>query len=201
MLLESVKHNFPYVNAPFQKQVSYLYNVLKIIQYQPDLRVNILQVSIDKLLLLDVNSPREEILQFEENTNSLLYDMEIEEEKEIVKSMKHPVANTLDVMMDIMFNFVKNECFVDGKLNRDKCVELYKDLLVIFEAVILPTHECHHVQFIIFYICSFDQSLGNDFLKFLWRNIVTPSVSPVIRQACVSYITSLLARAEYLSLG
>lgn len=202
IFLKSIKHNFPYFNTATYKQVSFLYNVLKIIQYQADLRIHILQIVIDKLLLLDVHSSREDILEYEQNREDLLYEMEIDGGEEADKtSMKHPVANTLDLMMDILFKFIKNECFIDGKLIKTRCVELFNDLMVTFESVILPTHDCHHIQFIIFYICSFDSSLVNIFLKGLWKSVILPNVSPVIRQAAIGYVSSFLARADYLPLG
>lgn len=176
--------------------------MLKVIQYQADLRINILQIAVDKLLLMDVHSPREEILQYEENSDDIMYEIEVDQiEKTDKDAMKHPVANTLDLMMDVMFHFIKSECFVDGKFTKSKSMELYNDLMIVFENVILPTHDCHHVQYLMFYICSFDPSIANDFLKFLWRNVVLPNVSPVIRQTAVSYVSSFLARADYLAVG
>ena len=182
--------------------MAYLYNILKIIQYQSDLRINILQIAFNKLILLDVNSPREDILQYEESSDGILYDEEEEEENNSKPKMKHPIANALDLMMNVLFKFIKRECFSSNeKFNKQKCVELYNDLLIVFENVILPTHQCHHIQFVMFYICSFDTNVASDFLKFLWKIVTLPNISPVIRQTAVGYISSFLARAGFLSLG
>lgn len=33
--------------------------------------------------------------------------------------------------------------------------DLYRDLMSVFDKLVLPTHASSHVQFILFYLCSF----------------------------------------------
>lgn len=42
-----------------------------------------------------------------------------------------------------------------GSLHVERTKELYRDLLSIFDKLILPTHASCHVQYILFYLCSF----------------------------------------------
>ena len=42
-----------------------------------------------------------------------------------------------------------------GCLHVERTKELYKDLLSVFDKLILPTHASCHVQYTIFYLCSF----------------------------------------------
>lgn len=82
--------------------------------------------------------------------------------------MQHPIAETIDVCMEKLFAFVTDQYSqpidqissvmipVDKrKLTPD---QLYKILLKAFELYVLPTHKTVHVQFVMFYICSFKVS-------------------------------------------
>lgn len=44
---------------------------------------------------------------------------------------------------------------VSGLFHADRTKELYKDLLSVFDKLILPTHASCHVQYTLFYLCSF----------------------------------------------
>lgn len=37
----------------------------------------------------------------------------------------------------------------------EKTKDLYRDLLSVFDKLILPTHASYHVQYTLFYLCSF----------------------------------------------
>lgn len=64
--------------------------------------------------------------------------------------MRNEKAETLDICMDKLFAYIETE------YNKKKGNEaLYNMLMRHFENVILPTHKSHHVQFVIFYFCSF----------------------------------------------
>ncbi len=45
--------------------------------------------------------------------------------------------------------------FILGTVNYEQTKLLFKDLLNVFNKILLPTHDSSHVQFLIFYICSF----------------------------------------------
>jgi len=42
-----------------------------------------------------------------------------------------------------------------GSLDIEKTKALYRDLVCVFDKVVLPTHASCHVQYYIFYLCSF----------------------------------------------
>lgn len=42
-----------------------------------------------------------------------------------------------------------------GKLDISNTKDLYRDLVSVFDKLILPTHASCHVQYFMFYICSF----------------------------------------------
>lgn len=64
--------------------------------------------------------------------------------------MKFKHAETLDLCMEQLFSFIDREHGRDTNSRRK-----LKDLLLdIFENLILPTYNSHHIQFSIFYYCS-----------------------------------------------
>jgi hypothetical protein len=42
-----------------------------------------------------------------------------------------------------------------GTMNYEQTKYLFRDLLNIFNKILLPTHDSSHVQFLLFYVCSF----------------------------------------------
>lgn len=97
----------------------------------------------------------------------------------------------------------------------------------VFDKLILPTHASCHVQFLLFYLCSFRlvsrqarasvcayrlavlcrhvtrspspaQGLAEAFLEHLWKLLQSPSQPAVLRHAAAGYIGSFLARAKFV---
>lgn len=112
--------------------------------------------------------------------------------------MQHPDAEMLDLCMEQVFSYIYNYCHNEGQLQIDPLRNLYHELLYTFEDKILSTYASHHVQFIMFYLCSFKPSVADAFVRWLWQKVSNPNVAPVLRQSAVSYIASLLARATFI---
>lgn len=143
-----------------------------------------------RLLVLDVNAPRAE-LEEESDTELEMFSMD-------QTLICHPVANALDLAMDIMYRFIHTQCHYSNDICWQRTKSLYTDLIAVFDKVILPTHGSHHVQFLVFYLLSFKNNLLFYFLQYLWKKVTDPNVFYVIRQAALGYIASLLSRAKYV---
>ncbi len=100
-------------------------------------------------------------------------------------------------------------------MNYEQTKSLFHDLLNIFNKILLPTHDSSHVQFLLFYICSFHtvkillfyfkksilfffKDFSDEFMNNSWKIFVSPSVSMTFRQASICYLCSLIARAKYI---
>ncbi|XP_040976008.1 RNA polymerase I-specific transcription initiation factor RRN3 isoform X2 [Aquila chrysaetos chrysaetos] len=162
-----------------------------------------------------VSTPQQDIEDAEETANNSdseeksteegLFDMEEDEERKgskVVSSssdrMAHPLAERLDILMTILFSYIKDVCHVDGKLDINNTKDLYRDLVSVFDKLILPTHASCHIQYFMFYICSFKLGLAEAFLDHLWKKLHDPNNPSVIRQTAGSYIGSFLARAKFI---
>uniref|UniRef100_A0A8C8C994 RRN3 homolog, RNA polymerase I transcription factor n=1 Tax=Oncorhynchus tshawytscha TaxID=74940 RepID=A0A8C8C994_ONCTS len=195
-------------------QECYVHNLLRVAVYIPSLRRDVLELIISRMLKLDVSAPRGEIEEVEENTvqqelkgeqeEEGLFDMD--EDVCSVKSspagtnvMVHPVAERLDTLMVVLLAFIKDMCHVNGCLDVERTKDLYKDLVCVFDKLILPTHASCHVQYALFYLCSFRLALAEAFLEHLWRLLQSPSHPAVLRQSAAGYMGSFLARANFLT--
>ncbi|KAG8145577.1 putative RNA polymerase I-specific transcription initiation factor RRN3 protein [Naja naja] len=90
-----------------------------------------------------------------------------------------------------LFNMVR-------KIDVGNTKDLYRDLVAIFDKLILTTHGSCHVQFIMFYLSSFRLIIAEAFVEHLWKKLQNPNVPPVIRQTTGNYIGSFLARAKFI---
>ncbi|XP_011858498.1 PREDICTED: RNA polymerase I-specific transcription initiation factor RRN3 [Vollenhovia emeryi] len=210
VLLQSLVSRFPYIIHGTYTHEIYIHALLQILNYAPQLRSNILVFIINRLMMLDVNIPREEASNDEkdvvddcigsngtaDNDNPTEINNDANKRETI-----HPTARTLDSCMELFLKYMHEFCFANDVLQIENLRTLYFDVLCAFEAVILPTHASQYVQFIIFYICSFRSVITETFTKWLWHKVTDPNVAPVLRQTAICYISSLHATASFMSPG
>ncbi|EFA10824.2 RNA polymerase I-specific transcription initiation factor RRN3 [Tribolium castaneum] len=200
LLIHALIDHFPYMNKSTHIHEYYIQNLLWVICYQPTLRPNILHLIFSKLIIMDVSAPREEIAKLEEEEIFMMDESKTN--TTINLDCVHSMAHTLDVCLDKVFNYIYSECHEPGTndLNWGKTKSLYQDILTVFDQSILPTYNTHHVQFVMFVLCSFKTTLTEAFFNYLWKKVCNPNVASVIRQAAVNYIVSFIARATFVPL-
>ncbi|XP_077069211.1 RNA polymerase I-specific transcription initiation factor RRN3 [Siphateles boraxobius] len=211
-LMPILSDKFPFVQKSTRTLECYVHNLLRVSVYIPDLRRDILELIISKILTLDVSAPRSEIEEVESGAqqdlsgasqDECLFNMDEEEDSPLNSTpdgavMVHPMAERLDTMMTILLAYIKDMCHVNGSLDIEKTKALYRDLVCVFDKVVLPTHASCHVQYYIFYLCSFHLGLAEAFLDHLWKLLQGPNQPPILRQAAAGYMGSFMARAKFL---
>lgn len=201
-LMPILQENFPFVQKSSRVLECYVHNLLRVTMYIPSIRRDVLELIISKMLKLDVSASRSDIEEAEESKvhkrqeEEGLFDMD--EDQPSRTDMTHPVAERLDTLMIVLLAYIKDVCHDNGCLHIDRTKELYKDLLSVFDKVILPTHASCHVQYTLFYLCSFRLALAEAFLDHLWKILLNPSQAAVLRQAAAGYLGSFLARAKFI---
>lgn len=210
--MQSLTLNYPHSSNGNLVTERYLFALLQITEYAPELRREILFLIVNKLTALDVSVPPSEIKYYEEDndedmeeeTEGAIFEMEDAAMKtdrvEKTKEMRHPAAHILDVCLEQLFCYLDRYCHHNKGLQSERLRTLYNDLIHIFEKIILPTHASSHIQFIMFYFCSFKPIIVETFVGWLWQKVSNPNVAPVLRQSAVLHLTSLIARANYVSL-
>lgn len=209
LLLQSLTSAYPHETVGPHSHELYVYALLQITQYAPYLRRDILQLIVHELVKMDVNSSPADIHSYEENRmeedddDGAIFSLDDTQENERTSQQrmrtKHPTARSLDVCMEHMFSFIHDSCHVDGELNSELYKNIYKDLIYIFDQLILRS-KAHHVQFLIFYLCSLKPGVADVFIEFLWKKVIHPNLPNTFKESAVSYIASFLARATFVPL-
>ncbi|XP_044515153.1 RNA polymerase I-specific transcription initiation factor RRN3 isoform X2 [Gracilinanus agilis] len=216
-LMPILVEKFPFIRKSERILECYIHNLLRISVYFPTLRPEILELVIEKLLKIDVSASRQDIEDAEDaretaiqsdetDTVERLFNMDEDEEpknetKDISgknDQMAHPVAERLDILLSLLFSYIKDVCYKNGEIDINKTKDLYRDLLGIFDKLVLPTHASCHIQFFMFYLCSFKLGFAEAFLEHLWKKLQNPNNPAILRQAAGNYIGSLLARAKFI---
>ncbi|XP_059203952.1 RNA polymerase I-specific transcription initiation factor RRN3 [Centropristis striata] len=206
-LMPILQENFPFVQKSSRALECYVHNLLRVTTYIPSIRRDVLEVIIGKMLKLDVSASRSDIEEAEENvvpsqrTEEGLFDMDEDLSADLPSRssvMAHPVADRLDTLMAVLMAYIKDVCHVNDCLHVERTKDLYRDLLSVFDKLILPTHASSHVQYTLFYLCSFRVALAEAFLDHLWKILQNPSQPAVLRQAAAGYLGSFLARAKFI---
>ncbi|XP_056263928.1 RNA polymerase I-specific transcription initiation factor RRN3 [Pseudoliparis swirei] len=209
-LMPILTDHFPFVQKSSTTLECYAHNLLRVAVYIPSIRRDVLELIIGKMLKLDVSAARSDIEEseeaaqrVEETTEEGLFDMDedLPAAGPSRATMAHPVADRLDTLMAVMMAYITDACHVDGSLQVDRTKDLFRDLLSVFDKLILPTHASAHVQYTLFYLCSFRVALAEAFLDHLWKILQSPAQPAVLRQAAAGYLGSFLARAKFIPMA
>uniref|UniRef100_A0A803T5U8 RRN3 homolog, RNA polymerase I transcription factor n=1 Tax=Anolis carolinensis TaxID=28377 RepID=A0A803T5U8_ANOCA len=209
-LMPVLVEKFPFINKSERTLQCYVHNMLRISGYIPVLRYDILELVIERILKMDVSIQSGGILCWEVLVGpdcflsgiSLFSEccslFTMEKIQRRVTQWLIPIAERLDILMIVLFSYVKDVCHVNGKLDIGNTKDLYRDLVAVFDKLILPTHGSCHVQYIMFYLSSFKLGIAEAFVEHLWKKLQDPNTPTVIRQAAANYIGSFLARAKFI---
>ncbi|CAN8030202.1 unnamed protein product [Ixodes persulcatus] len=215
-LVSVAADTFPYLNRAGVQQACLVGQLLVVASYIPDQRPELLQLLSYKALQIDLHCPKDDIQEAEEEddeeedmeTDVFAMDQDAKSKPDVERSpdeMKHKLADTLDRMLEQFYLYIREQCRVNDKesssIDWDKTKVVFKDFLTVFDKIVLPTHKCCHLQFLLFYLCSLRPALADAFLDYLWKKVQNPSTATVIRQASAFYIGSFLARAKFVPLS
>ncbi|KAH8354586.1 RNA polymerase I-specific transcription initiation factor RRN3 [Drosophila kikkawai] len=199
VVIDAITAKFPYFKKPSHVTAGYLFNVLWLIEYKPVFEELILQLVLQKLLVLDVNAPRDEI-DVETNDHDSIEDNVRSQQP----SVNHPIGRTLDICLLMLYKFIDGKCRIEPnscQQSRESANRVFKILLYLFDEVLLPSHNTHHVQFVIFQVTGIRSDYWDGFLQMLWNKVKNPNASAIIRHTAVGYLSSFIARAKFLPLS
>jgi RNA polymerase I-specific transcription initiation factor RRN3 len=132
-------------------------------------------------------------------------------------------AQKLDSILAILLSFIRatqerSEALATPETDPSQLlsVKLFKQMLDAFELRVMTTYKAKYVQFALFYSCQLSPPLGLCFpslthnsypntpagviyLQRLSRLFLDPSNHPLSRQSAVVYLSSLIARGQFIS--
>jgi RNA polymerase I-specific transcription initiation factor RRN3 len=172
-LSTALDSKFPYKSAKQEKISAYVTELIRVLDYAPDLLDCVFHICIRKALELDVEirihdggnatvekaekSVEEEngIFSFEEDSNPNQTandennlaegDQNILREKQAADAM----ADKLDAIMVQVFQHLEKRCTTPAKI-----MEMYGVAHRTFSTVVLTTYKSKFVQFVLFYLCG-----------------------------------------------
>jgi len=183
---EAVKSYFPYTGKSLFILETYIVHILQLTVYVQEVRFEMMQLLIDKLITVDVLVPRHKIAQ----ENMYMDQLQYERDQENI--------HKLDQLMAIVFAYMDSASFENGTLDYDYAKLLFKDLLKIHETFVIKT-QSSHVQFVLFYMASLHKDFTESFIETCWRILQDPNYAGILRQASACYLSSFLARAKFVS--
>jgi RNA polymerase I-specific transcription initiation factor RRN3 len=104
------------------------------------------------------------------------------------------MANKLDSMMSVMFNFLKTTYAASD----DRSDRLFAALCDSFDRLLLPVYRSKYTQFLLFYAASLSRTHLDLFISRLIAAVADTARSDVVRGAAACYLGSLLARGAFI---
>lgn len=187
IVLDALGDCIPFFKKEKGLQINYVKNLIKVTEYWPSAEPHILKIIFGRLVKLDSSIPREELLK--SLTNNAEDDfMGLNDTK------LSPVAETLDGMMEVMFELCEARCKLDWEIQRKFFFVMFSE----FESVILPACGTHHTHYLMLYLCSTRPSLHEAFVERLLDIFQKPSSPLCVRKSAADYLASFLGKANFV---
>eukprot|EP00002_Diphylleia_rotans_P028018 TRINITY_DN5648_c0_g2_i1.p1 TRINITY_DN5648_c0_g2~~TRINITY_DN5648_c0_g2_i1.p1 ORF type:complete len:657 (+),score=134.53 TRINITY_DN5648_c0_g2_i1:52-2022(+) len=214
LVFPAIEETFPHRRLDSTTHNFFVRNLLSLISYIPSLETRIFGLLVERMMLIDVEVKADDADRDGESTEaddsgvfefdgdlgntslSALQETPSPNIQNIRRLENDSMVEKLDTMMDVLFEYF---LYINSHRGQEDIERILNTLLEMFDRVIVRTQKSKHVQYLIFYLCSFNPSYSEAFLAHLLEIIKTPSTNRATRQTCAAYMASYLARAKYLS--
>ncbi|KAK9367562.1 RNA polymerase I-specific transcription initiation factor RRN3 [Lipomyces kononenkoae] len=224
ILQNAIIRLFPYKYEDLGILARYMANILRVVEYVPELRSGIWGVIVERAVELDVDIENKlDQLDDEDEDNdgdgqiswddfatfgadsSLDLGKKFQEDEVILSSQLD--AEVLDPT-NIKTMSTKLDSLVSlllGQLNLSLCafevpssesLDLYSTLLSHFATYLLPTHRTHAIQYLFFSVSQVAPEFTDAFLALLLETALAPAEVIPRRQMAMQYLASYVARAR-----
>ena len=218
--LRSVLINvFPHCSDSKRAHIIYVKNLLKVLEYVPELRSETLGLITERLVKIDVqvqvdledlaedvgdglvqDIPQlrsdlseeidEEAGDSESDTSDGSVDAEAQRAKEIIANVEK-----MDSILDVLFSYYTVMFSSSSIDSREVVLDI---LLSQFATIILPTYRSRHTQFLLFHFAQISPSLIDNFVGACVHIAFEKSRPSLIRQSAASYLASFVARGIHV---
>ncbi|KAJ5178806.1 hypothetical protein N7492_002016 [Penicillium capsulatum] len=201
--------SFPFETDPAKSYIAYTRNLLRIIEYAPELQSDILTLLTEKLVKIDVqiqvdledveDEIGEELLhespEGDDEVDDDESDASDDEDGQRSREMKQSI-HKVDGMIDVLFDYYSAP-FSTGSLDdKENTLEL---LLSHFQTIILPTYRSRHSQFLLFHFSQSSPELVDRFASACIQLIFSKLQPGLTRQSAAAYLASFVARGAHIS--
>jgi len=193
-LLAQIASGFPNGFGSEPAHEKYIDNLFKLIERHKTLRSPVLETVLVHFCRIDQHLPK-----------NVLFDLDLaaqEESEELSEDQLEFLSarDTFDRIMLRFFQFIETSVASDDELGqKNNMLMLLREMVAIFGKVLLPQPNTTTVQYVYFYLLSLKGAFSTSFCDWMLKRIRNKSESRSRRIALLSYLTSFLARAQFVS--
>lgn len=212
---------FPHSTDSKRAHIAYVQNLLRIIDYAPELRSNILLLITERLVKIDVQvqvdvedleddvgeglvedvvkidtalENYEDLVDEDDDDESVISDETLNEEEQRMQDVRSNLEK-MDVIIDILFAYYTPFFTSRNMGEKENTLDI---LLSHFTTIILPTYRSRHTQFLLFHFAQTSSSLIDNFAGTCVHIASDKSRPAIIRQSASAYLGSFVARGKHV---
>ncbi|KAH7416999.1 RNA polymerase I-specific transcription initiation factor-like protein rrn3 [Cadophora sp. MPI-SDFR-AT-0126] len=211
---------FPFSDETKKIHVTYIDNLIRLIDYAPELKSDIFALITDRLVKIDVqmqvdlddlddevaaaivqaislNPSRDDDGDGEDSdsdADSVTSDEDIQGDAKRIKEVQGNVEK-MDAILDLLFT-IYSPYFSDP--NSVEAASMFETLLGHFSNIILPTYRSRHTQFLLFHFAQTAEHLVDQFAGTCVHLAFQSSRPAVLRQSSAAYLASFVARGAHV---
>jgi len=217
-LLPILAAKFPYAEETKKLQITYIENLIRLSDYAPELKSDILALITDRLVKIDVqmqvdlddlddevaaaivraislNPSREEDGDdSNSDTDSVTSDEDVSSDVKRIKEVQGNVEK-MDAILDLLFT-IYSPYFEDP--NSVEAASMFETLLSHFANIILPTYRSRHTQFLLFHFAQRAEHLVDQFAGTCVQLAFQSGRPAVLKQSSAAYLASFVARGAHV---
>ncbi|POS86561.1 hypothetical protein EPUL_001294 [Erysiphe pulchra] len=221
ILLSLCAKHFPPSEQKRTLYINYVDNLIRLCDYAPELKLDILALITDRLVQIDVQTQVDLNDLDDEVANAIVYkssqssflggiedeiesgsdtcsvlsdDEDLSPDSKRIKEVRENVEK-MDLILDMLFT-IYSPYFFD--VNSTEAISIFETLLAHFANIILPTYRSRHTQFLLFHFAQKSEHLVDQFSGTCLQLAFHPGQPDVLKQAAVAYLASFIARGAHI---
>lgn len=214
-LAPTITNTFPFSDDDAGTHVEYIRNILKVSEYAPEIKGEILSLVTEKLVKIDVQM-QVDMEDLDDDVDERLVgdaingaeddddlsdggsvssEESLDPEEQRLKDIKD-LMRKLDNIMDVQFAYY-DSVFEKGDLF--EIDEIFESLLSQFANIILPTYRSRHTQFVLFHFSQTSTNLIERFAGCCSHLAFDQGRPQLLRASAAAYLASFIARGAHVS--
>jgi RNA polymerase I-specific transcription initiation factor RRN3 len=211
---------FPYVEETRKLQITYIENLIRLAEYAPELKSDVLALITDRLVKIDVqmqvdlddiddevasaivqaislNPSREKDDDGDDSdsdVDSVTSDEDLNSDAKRIKEVQGNVEK-MDAILDLLFT-IYSPHFEDP--NSVEAASMFEILLGHFANIILPTYRSRHTQFLLFHFAQTAEHLVDQFAGTCVQLAFQSGRPAILKQSSAAYLASFVARGAHV---
>ena len=216
-LVSLLSSTFPFDTDSARANVVYTKNLIRLLDYAPELKSEVLTLITDRLVKIDVqvqvdledleDEDGDQIVQEipdlqelddeepgDSDSDSVMSDDVQDGEAMRMKAIKANIAK-VDTIIDLLFQYYSPVFTSGSTLEQENSLDL---LFSHFNTIMLPTYRSRHTQFLLFHFGQTNDILVDRFAATCIQIILDKRKPAILRQSAAAYLASFVARGAHV---